>query len=43
MVQWKKIEVNSIKEILRNVQLNLKIDKQKSPNPTVQSAKLGPL
>ena len=41
MVQWKKIEVNSIKEILRNVQLNLKIDKQKSPNPAISVAKLG--
>ena len=31
MVQWKKIEVNSIKEILRNVQINLKLTNKKAP------------
>ena len=43
MVQWKKEEVNSLKWILRNIQIYLKNSKQKSPNPTVQAAKLGPL
>ena len=43
MVQWKNEEVNSIKKILRNIQTYLKFGKQKSPNPTVQAAKLGPL
>ena len=41
MVQWKKKQVNLIKRILRNVQIKKRI--QKSPNPTVQAVKLGPL